>query len=198
MRVLFRSLFSVHNYFPPTDDGLVLKLASPSDETRAASSRFIRDALELAGEIGSPFYSVHAGFATDPVGHEDGHFLFGGRGDLDAARKRFAESLADLAGAARALEVELLVENNLCIDEHRGHLLLVTDQQITEFLAPLGLRLLLDVGHLNVSARTLGFDRERFVDAVEDVVGALHLHDNDGVADRHRPLEEDGWIAEVL
>jgi sugar phosphate isomerase/epimerase len=189
---------AVHNYFPPTDDGFVINLASPSADVRGAATAFVERALALASAVGAPFYSVHAGFASDPVGHDDGHFVFSGSADLDAARLRFADSLAGLAETARSLGVELLVENNVCIEQHRGYLLLVEGDEIASFLAPLGARLLLDTGHLNVSAATFGFDRERFVETVEDVVGALHLHDNDGTADRHAPLSEEGWIAELL
>jgi len=193
--------FVIHNYFPPTDAELVLNLASPSEEIRSRSASFASRTLDLAGEIGAGTYSVHAGFATDPIGYEDGHFVFGSGGDVQSARDRFADSIATLAERARTVGVELLVENNVCIGEHRGRLLFLTGAEIASFLEPLrdlGVRLLLDTGHLNVTSRTLGFDRDEFVDDVEDFVGAVHVHDNDGTSDGHMPVVEDSWIAALL
>jgi sugar phosphate isomerase/epimerase len=57
---------------------------------------------------------------------------------------------------------------------------------------------LLDTGHLNVSARTLGFVREEFVEAIGGYVRAFHVHDNDGRSDQHRPVEDDSWVWPVL
>ena len=60
------------------------------------------------------------------------------------------------------------------------------------------LGVLLDTGHLNVTASTLGFDRLELVDAVAGRVGAFHLHDNDGAVDEHRPVEEGSWALDVV
>ena len=192
--------FAVHNYFPPGVNGLVLNLASPSGDVRTQRVRFVRSSLELAAEIGAAAYSVHAGFVTDPVGFEDGRFVFDAQGDADAARERFADSIDGLAAHAERLGVDLLVENNVCVESHRGQLLFVTGDEIASFepLRDRRVRLLVDTGHLNVSSRTLGFDRSEFADAVDGYVGAVHVHDNDRLSDEHRPVDEDSWIAALL
>jgi sugar phosphate isomerase/epimerase len=57
---------------------------------------------------------------------------------------------------------------------------------------------LVDVGHVAVSARTLGFDPVGFLDAVGEKVIALHLSDNDGVADQNLPFDCRAWFLPAL
>jgi sugar phosphate isomerase/epimerase len=67
-----------------------------------------------------------------------------------------------------------------------------------EFAELDGFGILLDTGHLNVSATTLGFDRAEFVERLGPRIRAFHLHDNDGSADLHRPVEPDSWALEAV
>jgi sugar phosphate isomerase/epimerase len=57
---------------------------------------------------------------------------------------------------------------------------------------------LLDLGHLNVTATTLHFGHYEFIDAVAPAVAAFHLHDNDGSADQHLPVAGESWAMAVL
>ncbi len=52
----------------------------------------------------------------------------------------------------------------------------------------------LDVGH----ARVNGFDWRTFADRFADRIHVVHLHDNDGVEDRHEPLVEYESICESV
>ena len=54
----------VHNYFPPPSTGFVLNLASDDEVVARASMNLCREALSLCGELGIPYYSVHAGFCV--------------------------------------------------------------------------------------------------------------------------------------
>ena len=56
----------------------------------------------------------------------------------------------------------------------------------------------LDLGHLNVSARSLDFDKYEFIRRVRGKVFEVHIHDNDAIVDSHEPLKEDSWISQVL
>ena len=49
-----------------------------------------------------------------------------------------------------------------------------------------------------MTAKTLRFEGEDFIDAVYRSIGAFHLHDNDGMADQHNPAAADSWVVEVL
>ena len=60
------------------------------------------------------------------------------------------------------------------------------------------LGLLLDVAHLHVSARSLGFDAAEFIRRTAPRVVAVHLSDNDGTRDDNRPVRADSWFWEPL
>jgi sugar phosphate isomerase/epimerase len=187
--------YVVHNYFPPPAEAFVLNLASPDDDVRARSLRLVEEALRTASALGSPLYSVHAGFASDPTGHDGRSFVFPRAGDAEAAKERFRESIDRALAGARELGVELLVENNVCTPETRGALLLQTPDEFEELP---GFGILLDTGHLNVSAATLGFDRDEFVRRLGPRIRAFHLHDNDGSADRHQPARPGSWALDAV
>lgn len=187
--------YVVHNYFPPPAAPFVLNLASPDDDVRARSLTLVEDALSTASALESRLYSVHAGFVSDPVGVDGRGFVFPTGGDVDAAKDRFCRSMIRARARADDLGIELLVENNVCTSANRGALLLQTPDEFEELP---GFGILLDTGHLNVSATTLGFRREEFVDRLAARIRAIHLHDNDGLADDHREAASSSWALEAV
>src|SRR5581483_4224646 len=117
------------------------------------------------------------------------------------ALDRLVAALEVAIDRAEALGVELLIENSVFTEALRGKLLLPKPEDFLALFRRLGQRrlgLLVDTGHLNVTARTVGFDRLAFVDAVEPYVRAFHVHDNDGFADSHLPVGEGSWVLDVL
>jgi sugar phosphate isomerase/epimerase len=194
----------VHNYFPPPADSFVLNMASRNDEIAQRSLDFVLDALTLSAELGAPFYSVHAGFLTDPIGFDGTSFILpapASERDAAVALERFVAALRRALERADSLGLELLVETSVCTDELRGKLLLLTsdewDALFRELPSP-SLGVLLDTGHLNVTAQTLGLDRLAFVDAIAPRVRAFHVHDNLGSSDEHLPVESGSWVHGVL
>ena len=197
-------IFLVHNYFPPPLDPFVLNLASGDANTREQSLDFVSEALALAARLNAPLYSVHAGFITDPASFGVTSFVFPMPASPDEthfALDRFIAALKTALGTAQQLSVQLLVENNVCSHELRGKLLLQTAEEFLELFCALQsphLGMLLDTGHLNVTAHTLSFDRMSFVDEVAPYVRALHVHDNNGAADTHQPVQAGSWVLDVL
>lgn len=192
---------AVHNYFPPPAEPFVLNLASPDEGIRRRSLELARTAIDLCTDIGAPFYSVHAGFILDPVGWEGGSFAFADPepGAADAALARYADAYAQLSRHGGERGVAVLVENNVCTPSLRGKLLLQTADEFAELRARVPeTAILLDTGHLNVSAHTFGFDPTEFVRALEPAVGAWHLHANDGSADSHDPAPPGWWAFELM
>lgn len=197
--------FAVHNYFPPPSTPFVLNLASGDAAIRTRSMALVRRALDLCAAIGAHLYSVHAGFVTDPVGFGAHGYRFPAppsrRAAQDAAA-RFAEALTAAAEHAAARGVTLLVENNVCTPPTVGHLLFQDAPGIQDLLARLpahlGVGVLLDTGHLKVSATTLGFDARSCVERIAPLIRAFHLHDNDGRRDTHQPVRPDSWVHTLL
>ncbi|HJN46919.1 MAG TPA: sugar phosphate isomerase/epimerase [Vicinamibacterales bacterium] len=196
--------FLVHNYFPHPAVPFVLNLASGDEQIRRRSMQFAMEALELCARLGAPFYSVHGGFITDPTGREGAGFAFPAPASADAGRRaseRFGTAVEAVLARAQTLGVGLLIENNVCRAALRGRLLCATSDDCVSLVAKRaegGLGLLVDTGHLNVTARTYGFDRLAFLEAVEPYVGAFHVHDNDGTADMHEPCRPTSWVIGAL
>lgn len=196
--------FLVHNYFPPPSDPFVLNLASGDAGIRQQSLDFVSEALALTARLSALFYSVHAGFITDPTSFGTVSFVFpmpASTGEAQSAMDRFTTALEIALDHAQHLGVQLLIENNACSHELCGKLLLQTaDEFLTLFrvLSSPDLGILLDTGHLNVTAHILGFDRMTFVDQVAPYVRAFHVHDNDGIADTHQPAQPGSWVFDVL
>lgn len=195
----------LHNYFPPPPSPFVLNLASRNDEVRRRSRHLVRRALQWSSWLGSPHYSVHGGFVTDPRIEGDGSLSFPEPASPEEECKaldRFIDELEGLLEQADALGVDLLVENNACPEHLTGCLLLQTPAEFLELFDRVGhqrLGILLDTGHLNVSAATHDFEPERFLDLCASRVRALHLHANDGRSDQHWPLTEgDEWYLDFV
>jgi sugar phosphate isomerase/epimerase len=196
--------YLVHNYFPPPRESFVLNLASADPEVAERSLGLVVGALELASQIGAPLYAVHSGFITDPIGFDGTSFILpapASSADAARANERFLTALETAIAHAARLDVTLLIENSVCTEALRGKLLALGPDEMAAVFAALpapGFGLLLDTGHLNVTARTLGFDRLAYVDAVASHVRAWHVHDNDGAVDSHLPIAPGGWVHELL
>jgi len=196
--------FLVHNYFPPPINPFVLNLASGDDGIRQRSLELVFRALTLTSQLGASFYSVHAGFITDPTSFGTTSFVFpmpASPDEVQFAMDRFTAALEIAVDHAQHLGVQILVENNVCSEELRGKLLLQSADEFLELFRVLHsphLGMLLDTGHLNVTANTLGFDCMAFLGKVAPYVRAFHIHDNDGTADTHEPVQPGGWALDVL
>jgi len=200
----FEGRFLIHNYFPPPADSFVLNLASGNKNIRQRSIDMVSAALGLCARLGAPYYSVHAGFITEPVGVGKAGFVFPmpkGTNEAQDAMERFINSIGGLMDRAKNLGVTILVENNVCTVAAKGKLLLQTADEFLELFRALPnpqLGLLLDTGHLNVSAHTLGFNRFDFMDQVAPYIRAFHIHDNDGMADTHNVISPESWVIDLL
>jgi uncharacterized protein (UPF0276 family) len=79
--------------------------------------------------------------------------------------------------------------------------LLCTPSEIHQFLAQTAnddnIGLLLDMGHLCISANFYGFDKDEFVRSLNEEhqhrIFGIHLSENDGEVDQHSPLRPDSW-----
>ena len=183
----------LHSYVPLEGEDFCFNLASPSPELRRRCIRFARERLHLSRDLGARHYAVHAGFAADPEGRDACGFLFPAvtPAQLRESEQVFADAIAELAAEARTAGVTLLVENNVMIPASRGKLLLVSPSDFARsrtLFEATGARVLLDLGHAKVSARTEGDAWEPAVfSALAPLIAGLHLHDNDGRADQHLP-----------
>jgi sugar phosphate isomerase/epimerase len=195
--------FLIHNYFPAPEIPFVLNLASVDKENLARSLSHCRQALDLTAEFGAPFFAAHAGFAAALRVEQLGQ-PFSGVSSVprEQAYEIFIESVKKLVTYARERGVAFYIENNVIAPfnapEGKNKFLLLCDpDEIISFYDDLGdpdFGFLMDVGHLNVSAATLGFDRQAAMDALLPYIRAFHLSENDGSADTNDPFEGDAWF----
>lgn len=192
-----------HNYFPAPKEPFVLNLASLDPRTWETSVEHAKQGLRLAAQSGAPFYSLHAGFCLDPspksLGKKFGLEMQHPREDH---WRRFLSAIDLLSEEASRRKVQILIENNVLapfnVQPDGGNPLLCCDpQEILKLFSDRPgehLALLLDTGHLLVSARTLGFDVDQAVRAIAPHVRALHHSDNNGAEDTNEPLSDRYWF----
>lgn len=190
-----------HHYFPPAETPFVINLASPG-ALGEQSLTFASRSIQLAAEIGSSHYSIHAGYRLDPAAHQLGGLLHADRLiPLDQAEETFARRVRHLAAEATAAGVTLLIENNVLTRSNleryqEDPLLMTTPSSIESLLDKIGpdVGLLMDVAHLRVSASTLGFDPVAALHRLGPRIRGLHLSENDGVTDSNHPVDSDSWF----
>jgi sugar phosphate isomerase/epimerase len=202
----------VHNYFPPPETPFVLNIAARDEDGRTRTRALCRTAIALAGELGAPFYSVHAGFAAalkpEQLGRpaDQAAALTAEDIDRDAAYAAMVETVRELADFAAGKGVGLLVENNVISPLYLekmpiNPLLLTRPDELDRFFGDVGhdnIGLLLDVGHAKVSGTAEGFAPEAFVEAAAPYLRAWHLSDNDGRADSNQPFDGNAWFMPFL
>ena len=199
--------FLVHNYFPPPDPPFVLNLASQDAETLARSRGLCRAAIDLSNRLGGPLYAAHAGFTADlpPSALGRSERLASLPADdfapYDAAYATLVESARELAAYGRERGVRFLIENHALAAEAgpvgRRLLQMVDADELARLVQDVSdesFGLLIDVGHLKVSATALGFDPHAFLEQLGPHTAAVHLSDNDGDVDAHRPFGDDAWF----
>jgi sugar phosphate isomerase/epimerase len=207
LRVLCKDMaFQVHNYFPPPAQPFVFNLASTDPELSGRSVDHVRSAMVLAVALGRPVYSFHAGFRINPAVSELGSAIKRRKlCNRTTALRQFGEKVLLLAEEARREGVTLLVENNVLSAVNlatfgEDPLLLTHPDEIAAFMGemPSNVGLLLDVAHLKVTARTLGFDPVAAHVKVKSWIRGYHLSDNDGTADTNQVVTADSWFWQVM
>lgn len=192
----------IHNYFPPPEKPFVFNLADANADRRRRCIDFARQAIDLTVDLGSDFYSFHAGFLGTPeVGDLGRGWGRVKRVSYEEGLNLFAQAVAEVEEYASSRGVRLLVENNVLTtetsEENGSDILLMTtpeDIRHVHSVMPSSVLLLMDVGHLFVSATTLGFDPIRALWDLQDLIGAYHLSENNGLADINHPLRPDSWF----
>ncbi len=196
----------LHNYFPPANEPFVLNLASPDAGIARKSMSFYRELIELSARVYSPSVGIHAGFLFDPPTHELGKAISTKKiNSRDEALSVFTCRVKELSSFASSLNVRLLVENNVLskanFESHHSNILLLADHvEIAEFMISMNgeVGLLLDVGHLKVSAKTLNFDPLKALQQLNEFAEGYHLSDNLGESDDHLAFDLDVWFLPFL
>jgi sugar phosphate isomerase/epimerase len=194
--------FQVHNYFPPPEKPFVLNLATPNQEIASISVDHVKKAIRCSAELGQSLYSFHAGFLMDPKVEELGkkvqpRSLF----SREECLLRFIERINLVDEYAQSLGVKILVENNVLSAKNYSEFkanpfLMATADECIYVMRETSknVQLLVDVAHLKVSAKSLGFNPIDFLTSCDEWIAAYHLSDNDGTRDSNEPINANSWF----
>lgn len=196
----------IHNYFPAPEESFVLNFASEAPAIRERSFSLAEKAISLCARFGAPYYSFHPGYLDDGYERADGHFAFSSRGfaPYQKALARFRESVLQLLEMGKAKGVAIAVENLFPAPGNVQTSLNCSMGQVDELLSALPdeVGLLVDLGHLNVTAHYLKVDKSRFVDFLlsrfASRIYEVHVSGNCGAADEHLPIFFGDWQLTVL
>lgn len=199
--------FLIHNYFPVPKKPFVLNLASNKKKIRNQSIKLAKNAIQLSNKIGGKFYSFHAGFLIDPSVKSLGKKIAEKLKitPREIAIKNFIESVKILSLYAKKYGVNLLIENNVLTKKNysrfNGDPFLLTEAKETNTimsLLPNNVHLLLDVGHLNVTSKTLKFDRVDFIKKCNKWIRGYQLSENNGLEDQNKLVKINSWFFKYL
>jgi sugar phosphate isomerase/epimerase len=194
--------FQLHNYFPPPKSPFVFNLASLNEEVAKRSVDHVILAMNWASALELKYYSFHAGFLIDPRVRDLGKTLSDTPlSPRETAMSVFLERVGALSARAKSLGLTLLIENNVLSAANRRQfsinpLLMATTEECEYVMQQLsgGVKLLVDVAHLKVSAKSLNFDPIDFLTRLNPWISAYHLSDNDGLSDSNGSVAVESWF----
>ena len=191
-----------HNYFPPPKKPFVLNLASNDEDIFKKSHKHIINSALLSAELGSKYYSFHAGFLCDPKPSELGKPITAMKlSSRKNTLRKFISRVNNISDFCKEIGINLLIENNvLSLRNYKNFksnpFLMVDKFEAIEIMESTqdNVSLLIDLAHLQVSANSLGFDKIDFLKSLKKWTRAYHLSDNDHLSDTNSPLSKSCWF----
>ena len=193
--------YACHAYFPPPVKPFVVNLASCNDKIYQESLNHYIQCVDMLKRIDCKVLSVHAGFmveiSTDEIGKRlNDRVIY----EEDKAYDRFCTAYCFLSRLCAENGIEVFLENNVLSAEnyksfgYHNYMMMTDYDSIMRMKKQLNFNLLLDLGHLHVSANSLGLDFVQECNMLRNDIRWLHLSDNDGRIDEHRPLRKESEI----
>jgi sugar phosphate isomerase/epimerase len=198
--------FSLHNYFPVPKNKFVINLSSFNKKIYNKTLLNIQKSINLSSKLNSRYFGFHAGFLFDPNIKDLGKKFSNTK--LQNRKKTieiFLKRVNLLAKKAKKKNVKILIENNVITRENfkkfkQDPLLLTHPDEMVNFFKKCNknVGLLLDVGHLKVSAKTLGFNLSKAHEKLKPYIKGYHLSDNDGLRDSNKEFSKKSWFFSKL
>lgn len=194
-------VYACHAYFPPPKVPFVVNLAACNDEIYSNSIAHYDSCIDCLKRIGCGVLSVHAGFLTEVGMDEIGGKLKGMTVyDEKEAYARFCYAYEKISKRCKKENIRLYLENNVLSKdnyeafEYCNYMMMTDYESIMAMKEQIDFNLLLDLGHLYVSSNTLGLDYERECSSLKKYVKWIHISENNGICDEHKPLQKNSAI----
>jgi len=185
--------YLLHNYFPPPSFDFVLNLASLDDEIFDRTLQHLENAINLSKKFKSNKYGFHAGFFIDMKPSEiGGKIIYANLSDKNSAIQRFCQGFKILSKQSN--NIELYLENNVISRsnvqtfKNKNPFLLTDYESYSELTKLIKFNLLLDIGHLKVSANSQGLAFDEQFEKLLMETNYLHLSENDGYSDQNSSI----------
>ena len=195
--------FLVHNYFPPPKEPFVLNLASLNNEVFEKSVHQILMGIKLARLLGTNRFGFHAGYFIDFNTKEVGNKIsLTELYNKEKALRKFCEGFDVITREAG--KVELYIENNVYSKSNLESLgsespfMLTSARDYGELQQRIEFKLLLDVAHLYVCAKTLNFNFKSDLKQLIKQTDYVHLSDNDGYNDQNLEIGHSSKIMRYI
>jgi sugar phosphate isomerase/epimerase len=193
--------YACHAYFPPPKEHFVVNLASCNDIIYRKSINHYVDCIDMLKSLECNTLSVHAGFlvevGTGEIGKRISNTVVY---DKDRAYDRFCCAYEKLECLCHKNGIELYLENNVLSGEnyksfgYTNYMMMTDYESIMEMKGQMDFKLLLDLGHLHVSSKTLGLEYTKECSDLKKHVKWLHISENSGIFDEHKPLVRNSEI----
>lgn len=201
LRNTYHLTYACHAYFPPPKVPFVVNLASCNDRIYQQSIDHYVQCIDMLKRIGCNVLSVHAGFfieiGTEEIGKTiNSKIIY----DEDKAYDRFCTAYERIARLCNENDIQFYLENNVLSAEnyqkfdYHNYMMMTNYDSIMKMKKQLDFNLLLDLGHLHVSANTLGLDYAQECSKLKEYVKWIHISENNGIYDEHKPLVYDSKI----
>lgn len=204
LKKLHNLTYVCHAYFPPPSEHFVVNLASCNDIIYEKSISFYKNCIDLLDRINCNVLSIHAGFLVEIGVNEIGKKLNNMTIYPEKeAYYRFCKAYEYLKLLCEKKSITMYLENNvLSADNYKefqehNYLMMTDFESIMKMKEQLDFNLLLDLGHLNVSSCTLGLDYAKQCIQLKDYIEWVHISDNNGIADQHKPLHKKSEILKM-
>ena len=197
--------YACHAYFPPPRNPFVVNLASCNDQIHKRSIDHYVHCIEMLKRLECKVLSIHAGFlieiGVDEIGKQlHNRVVY----DESEAYERFCDAYKHIAKLCEKNGIAFFLENNVLNAQnykefgYHNYMMMTDYESIVKMKRQLDFNLLLDLGHLYVSANTLGLDYSKECNMLKPYIKWIHVSENNGIVDEHKPLREDSPIIKEL
>lgn len=201
LRQKYHLQYACHAYFPPPRDPFVVNLASCNNTIYHRSIDHYMHCVEMLKRIKCGVLSIHAGFlieiGTGEIGRKLSNRVVY---DEEEAYDRFCAAYESIARSCAENDIILYLENNVLNGENyrrfgfRNYMMMTDHESVMKMKERLKFNLLLDLAHLHVSSKTLGLDYAEECNKLKEYVRWVHISENNGIFDEHKPLRHDSVI----